>query len=272
MKEESRSFGGYMLFSTLLLLISCDNSFELAEQQGTIAGYEKFIEENPDHSNVGLAKKKVQTLKLSKARESQKIEDYDSYLKEYKSQKDSEEYKAAFLDLLELEWLNAEEEDNFDTYNKFIEKYEYTLHKRIPTAKKYRKVAKYNKDLVMEALDKEQVDTSKSSSKNCTAGGTESNGWMFTTHFTNNTGKDIKGVRAKVQFLDEDGKVIDEHATDSTVVIGDLYGRAYATPKRRKAPFKVGEKRQWCYITGDIPPNWSKKIKIRLLDLVFMND
>ena len=261
-----------MLFSTLVFLFGCDNSFELAEQQGTIAAYEKFIEENPAHSNVELAKTKVFLLKLQKARDSQKIEDYDAFIKEYKGKTEFKEYKEAFLELLELEWEQAEADDSFEGYDKFIAKYESTLHKRIPTAKKYRKVAKYSKELVMDSLIKEQVDTSKSSSKNCTAGGTESNGWMFTTSFTNNTGRDIKNVRAKVQFLDENGKVIDEHSNDSTVVIGDLYGRAYATPKRRKAPFKVGETRQWCYITGDIPPNWSKRVKIRLLDLIFMND
>jgi len=261
-----------MLFSLLLFYIGCDNSFELADQQGTIAAYEKFIEENPSHTNVGIAKQKIQNLILEKARTSQKIADYEVFIEKYKEKKDSEDYKAAFLELLELEWIKTEEENTFEGYQKFLEKYEYTLHKRIPTAKKYQKVAKYGKELVMDPLDQEQVDTSKSSSKNCTPGGTEANGWMFSTHFTNNTKRDIKSVRAKVQFLDENGNVIDEQSDDWTVIIGDLRGRAHATPKRRKAPFKVGEKRQWCYITSDTPPNWSKKVKIRLLDLVFMND
>jgi hypothetical protein len=261
-----------MFYSVFFLLWGCTNPFEVAQQQNTIAAYEQFLQENPTHSNASLAKIKIENLILAKARESHKLEDYDAYLEKYKEKKQSENYVSAFSERMEIVWLETQKKDTPEVYDQFIKEYAYTQDTRVKTAEKYKKVAEYSKDIVMERIEKEQIDTSKSSSRNCTAAGTELNGWMFSTSFRNNTKRDIRYLRAKVHFLDENGSVLDSHSNDNTVIIGDLHGRAHATPKRRKGPFKIGEQRQWCYITGDIPSNWSKKVQIQLLDLVFMND
>lgn len=261
-----------MFFSAFLFLISCTNPFEIAEQQGTIEAYEAFLKENPTHSNASIAKLKIEMLLLEKARKSNQIADYDLFLEKYKEKKQSENYVAAFSERMELVWRETQQTNTEEAYDKFIKEYAYTQDTRVKTAEKYQKVAKYSKDIVVEAIDKEEVDTSKSSSRNCTAAGTDLNGWMFSTYVTNNTTRDIRYLRAKLHFLDENGEILDSHSNDNTVVIGDLHGRAHATPERRKGPFKIGEKRQWCYITGDIPSNWSKKVRIQLLDLIFMND
>jgi len=261
-----------MLYSFLFLLLGCSNPFEEAQKKGTIEAYEQFLKENPTHSNASLAKLKIESLILADAREKQTLEAYDAYLEKYKEKKQSENYVAAFSERMEIVWKETQKKDSVEAYDAFIKEYEYTQDTRVKTAEKYKKVAEYSKDIVIERIEKEQVDTSKSSSRNCTAAGTELNGWMFTTYVTNNTKRDIRYLRAKVHFLDENGEVLDSHSNDNTVIIGDLHGRAHATPKRRKGPFKIGDKRQWCYITGDTPSNWSKKVRIQLLDLIFMND
>jgi hypothetical protein len=261
-----------MLYSILFLLLGCTNPFEEAEKKGTIEAYEQFLKENPTHSNASLAKLKIEKIILDKARESHTLEDYDVYLEKYKEKKQSENYVAAFSERMEIVWKETQSKDSVESYDAFIKEYAYTQDTRVKTAEKYKKVAEYSKDIVIESIEKEEVDTSKSSSRNCTAAGTELNGWMFSTNVTNNTKRDIRYLRAKVHFLDENGDILDSHSNDNTVIIGDLHGRAHATPKRRKGPFKIGDKRQWCYITGDIPSNWSKKLRIQLLDLIFMND
>ena len=252
--------------------LACSNPYQEAEAQNTIEAYETFIKENPQNSNVKLASLKLENLYLEKARTSGKVEDFDTFLKKFEHRKDSENYQSAFSEKMFIVWNQTQLEDSVEGYDKFIEEYGHTQDKRIKTAKLLKKVAPYKKNLNMEPLDKEQVDTSQSSSKDCIGKGTNLNGWIFKTTFTNNTTRSIKFLRAKVLFLDDEGTVISEQSDDSTVIIGELHGRGWATPPRRKAPFNVGETRDWCYITGDIPPNWSQKVKIQLIDLIFMND
>ena len=254
------------------LFFACSNPYQEAEAQNTIEAYEKFIKENPQNSNVKLASLKLENLYLEKARESGKVEDFDIFLKKFEKRKDSENYQDAFSEKMFIVWNETQLEDSEEAYEKFIKEYGHTQDKRIKTAELLKKVAPYKKNLKMERIEKEQVDTSQSSSKDCIGKGTDLNGWLFKTTFTNETTRSIKFLRAKVLFLDEDGIVISAQSDDSTVIIGELHGRSWATPKRRKAPFNVGETREWCYITGDIPPNWSKKVKIQLIDLIFMND
>ena len=98
------------------------------------------------------------------------------------------------------------------------------------------------------------------------------NGWLFSANITNNTTRDIKFLKAKLHFLDAEGNILSSHVSDGTVIIGELYGREWATPKPRKPPFKIGQTRKWTYLTGDIPPNWSKRVRLQLFQVQFMND
>ena len=258
----------------LSLFIACSNPYKDAEVQNTIEAYEKFIAENPTNSNVKLAKLKIENLLLEKARKSNKIEDYESFLKKYSAKTDSENYKDAFSEKMFLSWEKTQKEDTADAYSAFIEEYGHTQDKVLITARLLKKIAPYKKDIVFGKIEKEEIDTTQSTTKTCTGKGTNLNGWMFKTTVTNNTTRDIKALRIKLLYLDDDGNVVGQsQSTDEgNVMIGLMRGREHATPKRRKPPFKVSETRDWCYITGDPPADWSKQIRIQPIELVFMND
>ena len=264
-----------MLISFFLsLFIACSNPYKEAESQNTIEAYEKFIAENPNNGNVKLAQLKIENLLLEKARKSNKIEDYEAFLKKYASKKDSENYKDAFSEKMFLSWEKTQQDDTEAAYHAFIEEYGHTQDKVLITARLMKKIAPYKKDIVFGKIEKEEIDTTQSSTRTCTAKGTTLNGWMFKTTVTNNTTRDIKGLRVKLLYLDDDGKVVGQsQSTDEgNVMIGLMRGREDATPDRRRPPFKVGETRDWCYITGDTPTDWSKQIRLQPIELVFMND
>ena len=264
-----------MLVSFFLsLLIACSNPYKEAESQNTVEAYEKFIKENPGNSNIKLAKLKIENLLLEKARSSSKLEDYDTFLKKYASKKDSENYKDAFSERMFIKWEETQKEDTTKAYDTYIEEYGHTQDKTLITARLLKKIAPYKKDIAFGSIEKEEIDTTQTSSKDCVAKGTDLNGWLFKTTVTNNTTRAIKFLRIKVLYLDVDGKVISQSKSsdDGTIMIGPMRGREHATPERRKAPFNVKDTRDWCYITGDIPADWSKQIRLQPIELVFMND
>ena len=50
-------------------------------------------------------------------------------------------------------------------------------------------------------------------------------------------------------------------------MIGELKGREWATPDYMKPPFKPKKHVSWSYMTGDVPPDWSRKVELTIIKL-----
>ena len=64
--------------------MACGNPYEEAKKVGTLDAYETFIKENPDSRDVFSANMEIETLLVSKARETQAVADFDAYLSRFK--------------------------------------------------------------------------------------------------------------------------------------------------------------------------------------------
>ena len=252
-------------FLSLFLLFACDNPYEEAKALNTIEAYETYLKEHPTSAQALVAKHELESLYVEKAETSKSLEDYDAYLKRFEEKKDRPEHKKIEKQRMARARDIANLEDTPESYQRFIDTYKHTNSPKIKSAGILIKTAKYKANIEVSDLEQEQANMAQDAEGPL-------NGWLFSATITNNTTRDIKFLKAKLHFLDAEGNILSSHVSDGTVVIGELYGREWATPKPRKPPFKIGDSRKWTYLTGDIPPNWSKRVRLQLFQVQFMND
>ena len=256
-----------------LFTMGCTDPYGEAEQAGTIEAFDAFLEANPTHADALKAKIMVEKLMLEKARESKSMEDYDAYLKRFKKnpttkkqyQKVQEERKDVLFD-------KAAETNSVEAWETFIEEYKVLSPKDARIAKQRLEVAKYATNLQMDPLEKAQVNLSGDDNGPL-------NGWEFSTRITNKGTKDIEALRMRISFLDADGLIVDRQ--DYTVIgCGDYCQRMFvfedpsyaeAEPElgRIRPPMKSQETRDFIVQTGNVPANWSKKVRTDFLSIKF---
>lgn len=267
-----------MKWLTLSLALSisslgCSDPYGEAEQANTIEAYEAFIEANPTSSDVMQAKLKLEELMLEKARASKSMEDYDAYLTYFKKFPTSKRKYAEIEDERKnVLFDQATETNTVAAWEKFIEEYKVLSPKDARIAQQRLTVAKYVSNLQMDPIEKTQVNLN----------GDENgplNGWEFSTRITNNGDQDIEALRIRISFLDVDGLVVDRQ--DYTVIgCGDYCQRmfvfedpSYAESEpeigRIKPPMKAKEARDFIVQTGNVPANWSKKVRTDFLSIKF---
>ena len=174
--------------------IGCSDPFGDALQRvNTVEAYEQFIKENGKSSRVFEARLAIERIMVEKARESQKVEDFDAYLKKFKknppSKKTYEDMKVERKDAL---WDIALESNAVADWENFIEQYKVESPKDVRIAKQRLAVAKYLTNLKMDPIEKTQIN-STSVMKNGPL-----NGWDFSTRITNAGDRDIKSLRLRL--------------------------------------------------------------------------
>ena len=267
-----------MKWLPLVLVLSlsqfgCADPFGDAQRANTVEAYEQFIKDNEKSARVFEARLAIERLMVEKARSSQKVEDFDAYLKRFKKDPPSKKtYGDMSVERKEALWNIALESNSVADWENFIEQYKVESPKDVRIAKQRLAVAKYLTNLKMDPIEKTQVNLS----------GDENgplNGWEFSTKITNGGDKAIKSLRLRLSFLDADGLIVDRK--DFTVIgCGDYcqrmfvfedpsYAKAEPELGRIKPPMKVSETRDFIVQTGNIPPSWAKKIRTDFVSITF---
>ena len=270
------NFTQKLVLSSLFFLMACANPYEEAKKVGTLEAYETFIKENPDSRDVFSANMEIETLLVSKARETQSVGDFDAYLSRFKENPPT---KATYDKMLgerkDAFWNKALDTNKAKDWQAFIDEYNVKDPKKTRIAKQRLVVANYLPSLEMDPIEKIQVNLQGDDSGPL-------DGWEFSTQITNSGDKDIEAMRLRISFLDADGKIT--QAKDFTVIgCGDYCQRKFVFDDpsyikqdpdigRIKPPMKAGEKRDFVKTTGDIPPEWSKQLKATIVAIKFVSD
>lgn len=268
-----RPLAAAILFSSMALTSACSDPFGDAQRLNTVEAYEQFIKDNSESSRVFDARLAIEKLMVEQARTSQKVEDFDVYLKRFKKNPPSNKtYDDMMMERKDALWNVALDSNKIEDWQRFIEEYKVESPKDVRIAKQRMAVAEYLPNLKMDPMEKTQVNLSGDQSGPL-------NGWEFSTKITNAGDKEIKTLRLRISFLDAEDMIVARK--DFTVIgCGDYCDRMFvfedpsyakAEPElgRIRPPMKASEARDFIVQTGDIPPSWSKKIQTDFVSITF---
>jgi hypothetical protein len=251
----------------MLLAAGCSDPYQEAKDANSIEAYEAYLKENPTSARAFEAQMSLENLYIDRARQSGDLSHFDEYLDRFKDKSVSKKTYDNFVkERKETAWKTAISTHTAEAYEVFIKDYDKKDPRKVRLAKQYLKVSQYEPKLKLGPIEQEQINMAKDKDGPL-------NGWSFSAEVTNSGDKELEWLQVRVNFLDADGKTLDadEQSMDTTIV-GLLPGREWATPESRKPPFKPGQTRNWEYTTGDIPADWSKRVRIDFIKLRFVGD
>lgn len=239
------------------LLAGCGSPFADAQEQDTIAAYEAFLAENANSPYRIQAETRLEQLYLDKAREDKTLAAYDVYLEKFPEGALFEKAKGERREFL-FSW--ADEEDTPDAWKKYLEEY------GSGEGKKERKIARKrlrmaeNRHVVKTApVEMEQVNLAENPDGPL-------DGWGFFMDVTNAGEQPITHLYFKISYLNADDKALD---SDQWPVVTKINPGGIPIEEEFKQPLKPGESRTWVYTTGDLPADWSKKVRVVPVDIGF---
>lgn len=235
---------------SLLLLIGCGDSTEVKQ-------------------NLEIDKRQKEAIKMvEQLNGNNNIDDLAKFLNEYQDIADGiPSYRRIYDKKMTLVWEKTLAENTPEAFDAFLSEYGGKDEAKTLKAKRLKKVAGY-----IDKLKWDEVKMTKTNMANDPTG--PLNGWKFETQITNEGDKSIDFLKARIEFLDADGKVVGYHdeynLARDTVIIGYLYKREKVTPNNRKPPFETGHIRKWKYTTADTPAKWNgRKFNFLISDIRF---
>ena len=119
---------------SIIFSIGCSDPFGDA-RGNTVEAYEQFIAENGKSSRVFEARLAIERLMVEKARETQKVEDFDAYLKKFKKNPPSKKtYSDMIVERKDALWDIALESNLIEDWENFIEQYKVESPKDVRIA------------------------------------------------------------------------------------------------------------------------------------------
>ena len=206
---------------SLLLLMGCGDSEDVKQE-------------------IEVDKRQKEAIAMvEKLKGNNNIDDLAKFLNEYQDVADGvPSYRRIYNKKMDLVWEKTLADNSPEAYETFLQEYGGKDEAKTLKAKRLKKVAGY-----IDKLEWEQVTMEKVNMANDPNG--PLNGWKFETEITNNGDKSIDFLKARIEFMDADGKVVgyhDEYNIErDTVIIGYLYGRKKVTPSNRRPPFESGQ-------------------------------
>ena len=183
----------------LLLLTACGPSaFQIAEEADTIESWEAFLRENPEHKHAFIAKSALERVYWEEAVEKNELAAWDAFLTRYP---DSENAKNANQAAEKCAYRIAEEANTQESWEGFLARYKYNQSFLKEEAEKRLELVAYQDTLVLGEVKVEPVNLAEDPEG-------EPNGYAVSVDITNNTGKTIKYLNLKLDFMsDNDGPI-----------------------------------------------------------------
>jgi len=230
-----------------LVWMGCSDPFVVAQNEDTIEAFEKYLAEHPDGRFTMEATDRLETLYLQKAAEEKSLEAYDAYLERFPegNQRDKAlQQREKFL----YAW--ARERNDLESWKRFLDEYPKADRKRKRYAERMIDVHGYLSNLEVGGVEQEQVNMAEDPEGPL-------NGWGWTVSVTNKGDKRIEDLRMTIQYLGEEGQVLDEREWP-------VVAPSWPTPieEERKEVFEPGQTRTWEWTDGDVPKAWAKKVNV----------
>lgn len=244
-----------VLAMLLVGLAACD-PFPSVQKEGTIEAYEAYLKEHPDSTYGMQAKTELEQLYLAEARANPSLETYDRYLDRWPQGVSRDEALKERMQFL-YDW--AEKEMSADGWQRFLDEYPNADKKIKKDARAYLKVAKYIDQLDIAAPRLEQVNLAENPEGPL-------DGWGIFVDVTNKGDQTIELLSLTVFYLDAEGHRLGK---DEFPLVAPDFG--IPMEEEKKVPMKPGETRTWVWTTGDMPPNWGKKVEVHPSALHFLD-
>lgn len=232
-----------LLLLFMLALSACSNPYEDATKLDTIEAYETFIQENPDHGKVNLARARLAELKLEQVKAAGTLEAYDAFIKEFPKGK---VYQQAMKDRKPLLLAEAEKLDTPELWGQVVDDYGKGDRKLYVKARRKQEAAEARKSVALGTVTAAQVNM---------AGDAKGalDGWKFTAPITNNGTKPAAELSIAIRFAGEDGAIL---ATREWPVVAKRLPEAAPLPEGFARPMEPGETRTWTFMVGNLPEGW----------------
>ena len=254
------------LLPLLLVLAACGPSdFDVAKEANTIASFTLFLKENPDHRYAFLAKATLEGLYFENAERENSVEAWDEFLKRYpKSPKakdgGSSREKAAYK--------VAETANTKKSWEAFLVDYKFNKSFLKKDAEKRLIIVDYLDQLVQSDLSVEPVNLAENPEG-------EPDGYAVSVDLKNDTGKTIKYLMLKMDFMsDADGSI----QSDRWPMIAEKNPDKTNRSEEEMAYLKDGVVRNFYYMLeppgvhyneGEPDKRWNQKVVVTPVSVVF---
>jgi len=247
-----------LLFAALLATIGCENEFDKAQQAHTIEAYESYLKNNPDGSRSLEANLALEDLYLEKARTDENLEGYDAYVKRFPKGKHLEKVMEERMQFL-FDW--AAEQDTPESWQRFLDEYKSGAKKLRTRAKQRKRMAENRDKVEIGEVEVEQVNLAENPDGPL-------DGWGFTADVVNNGQEAIQYLMIEIQYINDAGKSAksEQWPAVATRLPGNL-----PMEEGFSEPIQPGASRTFHFTTGDLPAEWSKKVKLVPVDIGFVS-
>lgn len=255
-----------LVIPLLLGLVACGPSdFDVAKAANTIESFALFLKENPDHRHAFLAKATLEGLYLEKAEQDNSVPAWDAFLKRYPK---SPKVKMAGTAREKAAYKIAETENTKASWDAFLLDYKFNKSFLKEDAEKRAVMVAYLPQLAMSNLSVEPVNLGEDPEG-------EANGYAVSVDVKNTTGKTIKYLMLKMDFMSEsDGSI----QSDRWPMIAEKNPDKTNRSEKEMAFLKNGEVRNFYYMLeppgihyneGEADKRWNQKVLVMPVSVVF---
>lgn len=244
-------FAPYLL---LALLAACESgpSFSDVQAQDTIEAYEAFLVADPTTFYKPQIDVRLEELYFEKAKKEATIAGWDAYFAKYA---DGKHQKEALSLKEDAGFAAADLANTADAWKGFLAAFPEATKPHQTRAKGMVAVHEYGK-LVVDEPVVEQVNLAEDPKGPL-------NGWGIRTRVTNGGDKTLTFVGMTVEFLGDDGKLLEKK--DYPLVSSN-----WNTPATdaQTAPMKPGDARPWLWTVAidGVPAEWHQKVRVYATD------
>jgi len=250
----------------LLLLSACGQSaFDLAKETNSIDGWEAFLRENPEHKHAYLGKAILEELYWEEAVAKNELESWDAFLSRYP---ESPNAKNANQAAEKCAYRLAEEANTRESWEGFLARYKYNQSFLKEEAEKRLELVAYQDTLVFGEVKVEPVNLAQDPEG-------EPNGYAVSVDITNNTGKSIKYLNLKLDFMsDSDGPIKEDRWP---LVAEKNPDRTNRSDEERRA-IRMGETRSFYnmyeppgseFNEAEADERWNRQVVVQPISVIF---
>jgi hypothetical protein len=252
----------------LLSLMACGpNDYKVAEEANTIEAFALFLKENPDHRHAFLAKATLEGLYWEKAQNENSVDAWDAYLNRYPNA-DKVKTKDGGQAREKAAYKVAETANTRASWEAFLSQYKFNKSFLKDDAEKRLVMVEHLDQIVLSELSVNPVNLAEDPEK-------EPNGYAVSVDVNNNTGKTIKFLMLKMDFMsDSDGSIQEERWPMIAEMNPDKTNRT----EEERAYLKSGEIRNFYftleppgirYNEGEADERWNRKVVVTPVSVVF---
>ena len=255
-----------LIVPLLLSLMACGQSaFEAAKEANTIEGFEVYLKENPDDRHAYLAKAILEELYWENAQSENSLEAWDAFLSRYP---ESGNVKNAAQAREKAAYKLAEASNSKESWEKFLADYKYNKSFLKDDAEKRLSMVQYLDQIPLTEPSVNPVNLAEDPEG-------EPNGYAVSVDVSNNTGKTIKYLMLKMDFMsDSDGSIQE----DRWPMIAEKNPDKTNRTEEEMAFLEDGETRNFYYMLeppgihyneGEADERWNRKVVVTPVSVVF---